>query len=250
MPLRHGEQIERNLARADRPEPVHRADALVELGLTEAVSDDDVRAAFRARLKEAHPDLNGGTDVLLRRLILARDLLIQDVKSEPEPAAEQKDLTDAAIPLRINLAQALHGGEALLSGVKTLRLMLPAGLRDGERLELPCEGTDATSHLFAINIDPGPGVHVAGDDIWTTAAIEPRVFFSGGRTQIDTPWGPRDIEIGRAFPRGSSLCLKGLGMPATETHPAGHLYVRLEARSEAPRTYSETLTDFRQKWAS
>ena len=51
-----------------------RAEALIELGLSGAVHDEDIRKAFRLRLKQAHPDLNGGTDMRLRRLILARDL--------------------------------------------------------------------------------------------------------------------------------------------------------------------------------
>ncbi|MGZ3299299.1 MAG: DnaJ C-terminal domain-containing protein [Asticcacaulis sp.] len=244
MPFGQLEENERDPARAD---------ALIELGLTGPASDEEVRAAFRARLKDAHPDLNGGTDVLLRRLILARDLLIQNVKTEAHQADNQRDLTDAALPLHISLAQALHGGEAVfatrLTESRVLRVHLPAGLREGERLKLPCAGEDV-SYLFIVNIDSPSGVRVVGDDIWTSAAIEARVFFSGGRAEIATPWGPREIEIGRAFPRGSSLCLKGLGLPQTDSHAAGHLYVRLEERATAPRRFVEAINDFRQKWAS
>ncbi len=260
-----GEEIERSLAHVGL-ELQHREDALVELGLTATAGDDEIRDAFRARVKEAHPDLNGGNDVMLRRLIRARDLLIQDLKIETQPT-DSPAVTDSAINLTISLEQALHGGDAFVEApaldhahtheplvslrqTKRLRVTLPAGLRDGERRHLPCDSAAGTPPLFAVHIDAGPGRRVFGDDIWATAQIDEHVFFSGGRALIDTPWGEREIEIGRAFPRGSSLCLKGLGLPANATRAAGHLHVRLEAREIKPRAYSETLSDFRQKWAS
>eukprot|EP01042_Synura_sphagnicola_P011125 gene11125-14228_t len=57
-----------------------RIEALNALGVTAAADKDTVCNAFRQRLKTAHPDINGGTDDLLRRLILARDLLMSDNK--------------------------------------------------------------------------------------------------------------------------------------------------------------------------
>ncbi len=260
-----GEEIERSQARSGL-ERLHRDDALHVLGLAAPASDEDVRNAFRARLKEAHPDLNGGNDVLLRRLIRARDLLTQGVNSTPD-AVDRQAVTDSAIPLTISLDQALHGGETVVEApaldhahafetlvslrqTKRLRVALPAGLRDGERRHLSCDSGASTAPLFTIHIDAGPHRRVFGDDIWATAAIDERVFVSGGRASIDTPWGPRDIEIDRAVPRGSRLCLKGLGLPANEIHTAGDLHLRLEARMAEPRPYLETLSDFRQKWAS
>lgn len=254
------EEIERDL------EVLHRGDALCELGLAAAASDDDIRTAFRNRLKDAHPDLNGGDDVRLRRLIRARDLLMQDIKSTND-AFEPQAVTDSAIILTISLDQALHGGEAFVEApalehahtgesltslrqTKRLRVVFPAGLRDGERRHLPCDSAAGSPPMFVVQIDAGPHRRVFGDDIWTMAAIDERVFFNGGRTVIDTPWGVRDIEIGRAFPPGSSLRLKGLGLPAFETRMAGDLHVRLEAREIKSRAYLETLSDFRQKWAS
>ncbi len=260
-----GEEIERSQAR-NGLELLHHDDALHELGLAAPASDDDVRNAFRARLKDAHPDLNGGNDVLLRRLIRARDLLTQRMNSTPNTIDTQA-VTDSAITLTISLDQALHGGEIFVEApalehahafetlvslrqTKRLRVALPAGLRDGERRRLSCDSGADAAPLFAVHIDAGPHRRVFGDDIWATAAIDERVFVCGGRASIDTPWGPRDIEIDRAVPRGSSLCLKGLGLPADGIRTAGDLHLRLEAREVKPRAYLETLSDFRQKWAS
>lgn len=259
------EEIERNPAHVGL-ELLHRDDALTELGLTDAASGDDIRDAFRTRLKSAHPDLNGGNDVMLRRLILARDMLLRDVK--PAPAIGPQAVTDTAIALTITLEQALKGGETFVEAhalehahadevlvslrqTRRLRVRLPAGLRDGERCALPCDSGAEEPPLFVVHIDAGPHRRVFGDDIWATVAIDERIFANGGRAVIETPWGDREIDIDRAVPKGSSLCLRGLGLPANATRPAGHLHLRLEARDAAkPRVYSETLSDFRQKWAS
>ncbi len=260
-----GEEIERSQARSGL-ERLHRDEALRALGLAPQPSDDEVRLAFRARLKDAHPDLNGGNDVLLRRLIRARDLLTQDISS-PSNIIDMQAVTDSAIILTISLEQALHGGEIFVDApalehahasepltslvqTKRLRVTLPAGLRDGERRHLSCDSAADTVPLFAVHIDAGPHRRVFGDDIWATAFIDARIFASGGRALIDTPWGVREIDIDRAIPQGSSLCLKGLGLPADAVRPAGHLHLRLEAQEVAPRAYLDTLTDFRQKWAS
>ncbi len=260
-----GEEIERSQARSGL-DLLHRDDALHVLGLAAPASDEDVRIAFRARLKDAHPDLNGGNDVLLRRLIRARDLLSQDIKSSPD-TIDMPAVTDTAIMLVISLEDALRGGEVFVDApalehahasepltslcqTKRLRVTLPAGLRDGDRRHLSCDSGAETAPLFIIEIDAGPNRRVFGDDIWATAAIDARIFAAGGRAVIDTPWGSREIDIDRAFPRGSSLCLKGLGLPADVTRPAGHLHLRLEAREVEPRAYLKTLSDFRQKWAS
>lgn len=246
-------------------ELLHREDALSELGLTEAASGDDIRDAFRSRLKSAHPDLNGGSEVMLRRLILARDMLMQNVK--PAPAIGPQAVTDTAIALPLTLEQALRGGEVYVDApalehahadevlvslrqTKRLRVTVPAGLRDGERCTLSCDSGAEEPPVFIVHIDAGPNRRVFGDDIWATAVIDDRIFINGGRTVIETPWGSRDIDIDRAIPHGSSLCLKGLGLPANAMRPAGHLHLRLEARAAKPRIYSETLIDFRQKWAS
>ena len=246
------------------------AEALSELGLSGVAHDDDIRAAFRQRLKQAHPDLNGGTDMRLRRLILARDLLI----SAPNKAAEEVEsiqpsisIQDGTTPLTISLQQALFGGvvtadvpalevarvdEVLTSLIqtRTLRISLPCGLRDGERARLSCQGAASDELLFRINIDPEADCRVWGHDIWMTARLENRLFLRGGEAIIDTPLGPQEIKIDRGIPHGASLCLYGKGLPATETAPAGNLYIRLEAGPDVVRPAGHVLNDFRQRWAS
>lgn len=250
-------------------EPTTRAEALVALGLEGEVNDDDVRTAFRTKLKAAHPDIHGGTDALLRRLILARELLMSDSKTAHEHTELLTNLNahlDEPIRLDISLVQALAGGEidedvpalevsaaheelTSLTQMKTLRVPLPVGLRNGDLVRVPTEGVRA-EQVFRIHIDAPDGIRVWGDDLWMTAYIEARIFAIGGLATIETPHGPRDVAIEKDAPRGSSLCLPGLGLPAGGRHQAGNLHVRLEAMMNRVPSYREALSEFRLKWAS
>ncbi len=249
------------------------ADALTELGLNGSADDEAIRQAFRQRLKRAHPDLNGGTDARLRQLILARDLLMSGRRNNPEDIEVAQSYAgadipdDSTTPLTITLAQALFGGDTTaevpalefshatenltsLTQTKTLRLSLPRGLRDSERVCLPCEGAARHEMSFRINIEPEADIRVWGDDIWMTVRVESRLFQRGGDTLIETPHGPQEIKIDRGALSGASLCLTGKGLPATETTAAGNLHIRLEACPDVVRPVSHVLDDFRQRWAS
>ena len=252
----------------NHPDAMARIDALAELGLGAEADDETIRGAFRSRLKEAHPDLNGGTDVLLRRIILARDLLMSDNRKSAEKAQWLQDFAtsdhdpDGALLLTISLEQAIYGGEAVqsvpalevtsvhehltsLTDMKRLRITLPAGLRDGDKLRLTVEGAARPEQLFRIHVAADAG-RVAGNDIHVTAKVEARLMFSGGKAIITTPHGPREVDIVRGT---DSLCLTGLGLPMTSRHARGDLYVRLEATAETHRRWDDARAEFRQKWA-
>ncbi len=245
-----------------------RAGALSELGLGGQVSEDDVRNAFRQKLKEAHPDVNGGSDMLLRRILRARDMLMSDSRTSVHEPELLQDLTHGdAIELRITLEQAIHGGEiqrdvpalevsgvheelTSLTQMKTVRIDLPKGLRNGDTLALKTAGAARGEQLFHITIDTEPHCRAWGDDIWMTARIEARLFATGGTAEVMTPHGPHMVDVTKDTPRGSSLCLYGLGLPATGMAAAGNLYLRLEAAPNMIRPWHEAVSDFRQKWVA
>lgn len=60
-----------------RTGPMKRAEALQVLGLTDPVSDSDVRAAWVRLMRIAHPD-GGGSDWLAARVNQAKDVLLGD----------------------------------------------------------------------------------------------------------------------------------------------------------------------------
>ncbi len=251
------------------PDAMARIDALAELGLPEGADEATIRNAFRARLKEAHPDLNGGTDLLLRRIILARDLLMSESRKTAEKTRWLQDFAandhdrDGALLLNITLQQAIYGGEVVesvpalevspvhepltsLTDMKRLRILLPAGLRDGDKLRLTVYGAARPEQLFRIHVVTAGSAQIDGNDIHATVDVEARVFFGGGRAVVATPHGPREIDIVRGQ---TELVLAGLGLPATVRHAGGDLHLTLKAAGAARRPWAEARDEFRSKWA-
>ncbi len=62
-------------ARGPASGAMNRAEALAVLGLSEGASADDVRAAHRRLINQAHPD-HGGTDYLAAKINQAKDVLL------------------------------------------------------------------------------------------------------------------------------------------------------------------------------
>lgn len=242
------------------PDIMPQAEALRALGLTGAADAEAVRAAFRARVRHADPARHGGCDARLRRLIQARDLLIQPVKTL-QPTHDKKSLYASATELRLNLAEAIYGGEiacevpalachtdvASLLQTARLRVVAPPGLRDGQSVRLPTREGGWIACRVAIETEPG--MRVWGDDIWMTASLTPHALRFGGRVVIDTPRGAHSLRLAGGAQDGASLRLTGLGLPAAATAPAGDLIVRLQADAAAIAA-PHLLSAFRQRWAS
>src|SRR3569623_839752 len=103
----------------------HEARAI--LGLPPLAGPHEVRAAFREAAKRAHPDRPGGDAARFRAVIEAHETLTAALALPPPPLEDTLSIT----PL-----MALQGGarEIVLADGRRIRIALPAGLRDGERL--------------------------------------------------------------------------------------------------------------------
>ncbi|UDF04551.1 DnaJ C-terminal domain-containing protein [Asticcacaulis sp. AND118] len=243
---------------------MNRTSALSVLGLSEPVSSSHVQAAFRRLAKRAHPDLNG-TDVPLRRLILARDLLMRQIRNGPDISEIIEELSDPAEPLRVSVETAVNGGGIVtdvpmplelihdagpgrsLMHRKHLRITLPAGLREGDRLRLKAARPGGTEHVFRIEIERRDDLHAAGHDLFLTAPVDARRLQRGGHIALDTPHGAQSIDLADTV--DGKLTLKGLGLPTTAKHPAGDLHVTLEAVHRPMRPASDLLAEFHNRWA-
>ncbi|MEM9963948.1 MAG: DnaJ C-terminal domain-containing protein [Asticcacaulis sp.] len=240
---------------------MHVSDAFALLGLTDKATAADIRTAFRHHAMAAHR--HGDGQDRLRQLIAAREILTNSVNSLPQDIVISYETKILALtPL-----QALHGGELTLavpmpleliddrqSGQslmhqQNLTLSLPAGLRHGETAQLLAAQTGLARHSFTIEIPPQDTLSVSGDDLWMNHRLDPSALRFGGLIDIDTPHGPQSVPILRGTPSGACLCLKHKGLPATDTRPQGHLYIRLEAVAAPMRPASDLLSDFQKRWA-
>ena len=217
------------------------------LGVGPDADERELRMAYREAAKRAHPDRPTG-DAALFRDVLAAYRLLQDAPvvqhNFPPAVARAAPIADRVF-LEIDIATAVAGGaEELAIDGRRLRLKLPAGLREGDRVRV--EGV-----MFEVRLRAQDGALVRGDDIWLTGKVDPRVLAEGGRVDADTPLGPRPAWISTKAAARGLVRLPGQGLPARAAHKAVDLFLRLEAtetRAESPAR--SLLKRFAAAWAA
>ncbi|MDP3174925.1 MAG: molecular chaperone DnaJ, partial [Phenylobacterium sp.] len=160
------------------------------LGVGVRADAAELRRAFHACVKRAHPDRPGGSPEAFRDVVEAYRAL-QALAGAPrlvQPPAV-RDAPQIEV-LTLSPFIALCGGEALhhRPDGRRLKLTLPAGLRPGETVR-------AGLVTLRVEIRGDFDLFVQGDDLWVTAALDPRLFAQGGRAEVSTPLGPRAVWI-------------------------------------------------------
>lgn len=214
------------------------------LGVSATASAAEIRRAFRAAAKEAHPDRAGGSEPRFRAIVAAHERLTQ----KPKPAlvaAPAAPVVESGV-LTIPALTAVGGGEAThaLADGRTFRINLPAGMRLGDKVR--------AGHVeLTIALEPDEPVLVRGDDLWITAEVEPKILARGGRIAVETPLGRRIVWITQKAGERGLVRLAGQGLPARGKHKAGHLFIRLAARTgEVDSAARALLRRFQAAWAA
>ena len=113
---------------------------------------------------------------------------------------------------------------------KTLDVRIPAGIEAGQTLRLRGEGEPGTppgDALIEIDIAPHPIFQQVGRDIHIDLPVSVAEIVLGGRVTVPTVTGSVTMTIPPGSDSGSKLRLRGKGMPATGTLPAGDAYATL-----------------------
>jgi curved DNA-binding protein len=226
------------------------AQARALLGISPNADAAALRAAFRKAAKSAHPDAPGGDAARFRAVIEAHKLLQAHLASPivfpPAVAPQAAAGAEEILKVRISPVVAVQGGKAevTLADGRRLRLTLPAGLREGDKV---CAGRRLLKVVVAVSRE----MFVRGDDVWLTAKVAPSVLAEGGRTFVDTPLGRRHLWIsGKDADRRLSR-LVGQGLPARGRNKEGDLYLRLEPAEGAAESPARTLLRrFAAAWAA
>lgn len=230
-----------------RPSALTLAAARALLGVAADADERELRKAYREAAKRAHPDRPTG-DAALFRDVLAAYRLLQDHPYQPTTfppvVAQAASLADRVF-LEIDIATALDGGaEELAIDGRRLRLKLPAGLREGDKVR-------ADGVTFEVRIRAQDGALVRGDDLWLTGKVDPRVLAEGGRVDADTPLGRRPAWISTKAAARGLVRLPGQGLPARAEHKAGDLFLRLEAAEAGAESPARSLLKrFAAAWAA
>jgi len=146
---------------------------------------------------------------------------------------------DAESPLEIDFLEAVQGTERTLSlqspdspEAKTVRVRIPAGVKEGERVRVPGQGAPGTmggppgALLLKVSIKPHPLLKRNGDDLDLPVPITAGEAFNGARVQVPTPDGAITLTVPPHTQSGTRLRLKGRGVPK-KGGERGDLFVTL-----------------------
>ena len=130
---------------------------------------------------------------------------------------------------------------------KTLKVKIPAGVRDGERIRLKGQGTpgigDSPSGdlYMRIRLVPHPLYDVEGDNLIITVPVAPWEAALGAKIKVPTLSGPINLSIPANSQTGGRLRIKNKGLIRKSGH--GDLYAVLKV--VMPTTANE---DIKRQW--
>lgn len=190
------------------------------LGVGADATPAELRQAFRAAAKYAHPD-QGGDERAFHQVVEAYRRLQEPLRDSLTQAPTRSRPTSRP-DLEVTPQVALEGGDVdhQLPDGRLIRITLPPGLRSGDRVR--AGGADLVVYVRAED-----GVIVRGDDVWMTVKVSPATLRKGGRIKLQTPLGVRSVWIDRKAAERGLVRLENEGLPARGKRPRGHLFLRL-----------------------
>jgi DnaJ-class molecular chaperone len=203
------------------------------LGVSRTASDEEIRRAFRKLAKKHHPDLNPGdkaAEAKFKEISQANDILSDPEKRRRFDAGEI-DATGQEMPPR-GFYRDQAGGPG---GFKYQR---------GGGHESFADMGDIFSEMFrqrggARGFSFGgerpdfgeEGFDLGGMPVTYTLTVPFLVAARGGKQRVGLPDGRTlDIDVPEGTSDGTTLRLKGQGMPGTKGKPAGDAYVEIRVQ--------------------
>jgi curved DNA-binding protein len=214
----HGEDRPRTAAgsaqrRRRRPPPSSR-NPFADLGFEDIrVGQEDLRTSF---------------EDIFRRERTRRRTSTTSASSRPKKERERE------VHLAIPLEHAYTGttldmsvdvpDERGLKRTHTVRLKIPQGAKNGDRLKL--KDPDVT---VVLELQTAEGVEVDGRDVKTSAELTPWEAALGGEIEVNSPKGPLRLRVPAGTSTGQKLRLRGQGLPQKPGRDGepGDLYVKV-----------------------
>ena len=119
---------------------------------------------------------------------------------------------------------------------KDLRLTIPAGVEDGQRIRIKEQGGEGRNGgergdlYITFVIDNDLGYDRKGADLYGRQTVPVFTLLLGGKLSIDTPHGAVSVTLPSVTPNEKRIRLKGKGLPIyKQTDQHGDLYITLVA---------------------
>jgi DnaJ-class molecular chaperone len=212
--------------------------------------DDTRRTKYRSDQRYRPRQGNGtgeGFDAADLEDIFAQAFADHDARRYTTPGA------DAHFSLRISFLDAVNGttNRVSLPDGRTLDVVVPAGVKDGQVLRLRGQGmpghgrTAAESTLkgdalITITIAPHAFFRRDGNDVLLELPVALKEALLGAKVEVPTPKGPVGLHIPPNSSSGTKLRLKGRGIAG------GHQYVTLKL--VLPAETEPELAQFLENW--
>jgi curved DNA-binding protein len=119
----------------------------------------------------------------------------------------------------------------LVMGERTINVQIPKGVRAGQQIRIAGEGAPGFGGgsggdlYLEIQFKPHPLYRVEDRDLYLTLPVAPWEGALGAKVKAPTPSGAVEVKIPMGSQSGSTLRLKGRGIPGD---PPGDLYLLLE----------------------
>ena len=140
---------------------------------------------------------------------------------------------DVAGTVTVSLQDAAHGSEArvILPSGRTLEVKIPAGIEDGKQIRLKGQGQPGQGRggpgdaLITIRISKHRFFEVDGRDLRLDLPVTLYEAVLGGKVNVPTLDGAVELTLPAGARASRTLRLRGKGLPATGSLPAGDLFV-------------------------
>jgi DnaJ-class molecular chaperone len=236
-------------------------DPYAVLGLERGADAAAVKLAYRRLVKACHPDvapddpaaearfheIRRAYDLLQRRhaIVLAaprtrsREDAVNEERARVRVKAPKRG-ADRATRLDVTLEEIALGTERrveLAPGVAVIA-KIPAGAEPGATLRfaglgLPGHnGGPSGDGLVTLRLKAHPRFRLRGADVCLDVEISVRRLAAGGYVRASTLTGDVQIRVPKGLAPGSTLRIRGRGLPPRGKRPAGDFLVTLVAQSE------------------
>lgn len=147
----------------------------------------------------------------------------------------------------------------IVLGEKNLRITIPAGVTDGQKIRLKGQGGEGMQGgergdlYLTFRVKPDPIFERKGNDLHTKVPVDLYTALLGGQIAVETLAGKVKIKLKPETPNGTKMRLKGKGFPVyKQAGDFGDLYITLQITlptqlSQEEKTLFETLAQLRKK---